>query len=70
MGLAEDGFTDLVLDIVARHAADLDRDRVTSRPSRHGKYVSVTLSVEATSQAQLDAIYRDLTSCTKVLMAL
>ena len=38
--------------------------------NRGGKWISVTVVIEATSKAQLDAIYQDLTDCADVLMAL
>lgn len=40
------------------------------RPSRNGRYLSVTVTVRAVSQEQLDAIYRELSSSEAVLMAL
>ncbi len=43
---------------------------VTTNPSSAGNYLSVTVVIEATSQAQLDAIYQDLTDSPDVLMAL
>jgi hypothetical protein len=39
-------------------------------PSKAGNFVSVTATVEAQSQSQLDAIYQELTDCDQVLMAL
>ena len=33
-------------------------------------YLSITVTIEAISQAQLDAIYQDLTDCPEVIMAL
>ncbi|MEE9354511.1 MAG: DUF493 domain-containing protein, partial [Methylococcaceae bacterium] len=41
-----------------------------SRPSRQGKYTAVTVTIQATSQSQLDSIYQDLTRCEEILMAL
>jgi putative lipoic acid-binding regulatory protein len=38
--------------------------------SRENQYVSVTLSITATSYDQLNAIYQDLAACTDVLFAL
>ncbi len=70
MGVASDGFTALVVDIVRRHAPDLDAEGVNQRPSQGGRYVSVTLTVRAESREQLDNIYRDLSACEHVLMAL
>jgi len=42
----------------------------TLRESRGGKWVSVTLVIEATSKAQLDAIYRELSAHEKVVWAI
>ena len=70
IGRADAGFRDRVVAIVAGHAADLNQRAVTVAPSRNGKYLSVTTVIEATSQAQLDAIYEELTACEQVMMAL
>ena len=42
MGAADVNLERLVTDILGRHVSDLDAAAVTSRPSRHGKYVAVT----------------------------
>ena len=60
----------VVVEIVRRHVPDLSEGAVHSRASSHGKYVSVTVVVNATSRAQLDAIYQDLVDCDSVIMAL
>lgn len=70
MGLDADDFAAQVVMIVQRHAPDLRENAVTLRPSGQGRYVSVTVTIQAQSQAQLDAIYQDLTACKAVLMAL
>jgi putative lipoic acid-binding regulatory protein len=70
MGRAEPGFECLVVEIVRRHAQDLGEGAVSVRESSGGRYLAVTLTVRATSRAQLDAIYRDLTAHPKVLMSL
>lgn len=69
MGEAE-GFDLLVVELVRRHAPDLRENAVQVRPSRNGRYVSVTVTIQAESQAQLDAIYQELSVCEAVLMAL
>jgi putative lipoic acid-binding regulatory protein len=43
---------------------------VRVRPSSGGKYLSVTVTFEATSKDQLDAIYQDLTDHERILMSL
>ena len=70
MGLAEEGFDDLVVAIVREHAPDLHQGGVVTRPSKGGKWLSVTVTIQATSRAQLDAIYKALSDHEKVVMAL
>lgn len=70
MGLASEALHIKILDIVRRHAPEIDEQALKSRPSSNGKYVSVTITINAQSRAQLDAIYQELTDCKQVLMAL
>jgi putative lipoic acid-binding regulatory protein len=60
----------LVAEIVRRHVSDIHEGAITRRPSKGGKYTSVTVVVEATGREQLDNIYRDLSACPQVIMAL
>ena len=70
MGIDDGGFHQLVVEIIRRHCDRVREDSLRSRPSRNGKYVSVSIVIEAASRAQLDAIYDDLTAHDKVLMRL
>ncbi len=70
MGVATEDFEFLVVELVRNHAPQLGENAVRSRPSKGGKYLSVSVSVQAHSRAQMDAIYRDLSAHDKVLMAL
>lgn len=70
MGRATDDFRSLALGIVTRHFGELGVERIEERPSNNGKYLSITATVVAGSKAQLDALYRELTSCSQVLVAL
>ncbi len=70
MGLASGNFEITVLEIVRRHAPNLTEDASRSRPSSNGKYLAVTVTIQAENKKQLDAIYMDLTACEHVLMAL
>jgi putative lipoic acid-binding regulatory protein len=70
MGQATPEFRSLVIGIVTRHFGDLPKDRIEERPSANGKYLSLTCTVRAEGKAQLDALYRELTSCSQVLVAL
>jgi len=70
MGRNEDGFEALVTKIILAHAEMVATEAVTSNLSSSGKYLSVTVNIEAVSKAQLDRIYQDLTDCEQVLVAL
>lgn len=70
MGRDTPEFQRAVTDIVQRHAGDAGPLKVSSRPSAGGNFVAVTVVFEARNQAQLDAIYRDLSAHELVLLAL
>lgn len=63
-------FNALVFSLVSPHAPDLSEDAVVSRPSGQGNYLAVTITIQAVSREQLDTIYRQLTACDQVIMAL
>lgn len=62
MGARVDDFAQTVLEVVLRHAPDFDAATMQMRPSSKGNYLSITCTVNATSQAQLDALYVELSS--------
>ena len=70
MGQRQDGFAQAVLEVVLRHAPDFDAAAMEMRPSAKGNYISFTCTIRATSKAQLDALYRELTSHPLVKVAL
>lgn len=70
MGIAEEDFDILVVSIIRKHVPDLSENAVKSRMSQEGKYISITVNVEAQSKQQLDNIYLELTAHEKVLWAL
>lgn len=70
MGKDEPGFHAAVAEIIARHVAPLSELPVKKQPSKEGRFVSITVTIEAQSREQLDALYRDLSAHHLVLMAL
>ncbi|QRM18551.1 DUF493 family protein [Dechloromonas sp. TW-R-39-2] len=60
MGKAEETLTQVVVEIVTRHAPDFDSATMEMRASSGGNYLSLTCTVIATSKPQLDALYTDL----------
>ncbi len=61
-GANVDGFVHAMTQIVERFDPSFDAGTVELRNSKAGNYLSVTLTVTATSREQLDDIYRALTS--------
>jgi putative lipoic acid-binding regulatory protein len=70
MGRDRPDFRDIVTTIVASHAGDIDENSIRNAPSRKGNFVSVTITIRAQSQDQLDGIYRDLSAHDDVLFSL
>ena len=70
MGLRSDDFAQTILAVVLRHAPDFDGRSMEMRPSSKGNYLSLTCTVRATSQEQLDALYRELSAHPSVKVVL
>jgi hypothetical protein len=70
MGRRESELRSVTQEIVERHAGKLEESHIKSRTSADGNFLALTYTVMATSREQLDAIYRELTACKLVLMAL
>ncbi|UTW06569.1 DUF493 domain-containing protein [Pseudomonas benzenivorans] len=70
IGEAGEGFADLVVEVVQRHAPDLDASTMVVRDSRNGRFLSVQLLITATSVDQLQAIHVDLRATGRVHMVL
>lgn len=70
MGRHDSDLRALTQVIVERHAGPMDELKVKTRTSADGNFLALTYIVHATSREQLDKIYRELTACKSVLMAL
>ena len=70
MGARVDGFTQAVIEVVLRHAPDFEPAGAEMRPSSKGNYLAVTCTFRALSQAQVDAMYRELTAHPMVKVVL
>jgi putative lipoic acid-binding regulatory protein len=69
MGANQANFERLVVSIIQKHAR-VTEDMTISRTSRNGRFVSITVHIQAENQAQLDAIYGELSAHERVLMML
>lgn len=70
MGLNADGFVHAVVEIARRFDPGYDASTVELRPSKGEKYLGVTVTITATSRAQLDELYRTLSTHPMVKMVL
>jgi len=70
MGRDTPAFHATARELVEKHTGPLDDAMIQSTQSRNGRFVSITVTVTATSKQQLDDIYREITAHDDVLMAL
>ena len=70
MGLKVEGFVHAITEVAERFDPSFDASTIELRPSKGGNYLGVTLTVQATSRAQLDDLYRALTSHPMVKVVL
>ena len=70
MGARVVGFAQAVTEVVLRPAPDFEPAGAEMRPSSKGNYLAVTCTFRALSQAQVDAMYRELTAHPMVKVVL
>lgn len=70
MGRDAPDFYETALELVEKHAGKVNPDDVRNAPSSKGNFVSLTITITAESQPQLDAIYRELSDHEQILVAL
>lgn len=70
MGARVEGFAQTIAEVVIRHDPGFDAASIEMRPSRKGNYLALTCTVRAVSQAQLDDLYRELSSHAMVKVVL
>jgi len=62
MGLRVDGLVHAITQVARQFDPAFDAATVELRESKGGKYLGVTITVTATSRAQLDELYRTLST--------
>jgi putative lipoic acid-binding regulatory protein len=70
MGVTQDTFAQTMVDVVRLHDPEFDASKMEMRPSSKGTYLSLTVTVRATSRVQLDNLYRALSSHPMVKVVL
>ena len=70
MGANQDDFPELVYRLIQEHVPELNAADVSTRSSREGKYLSVSVTFIAQNREQLDKIYQSLHDEPRVLYVL
>lgn len=70
MGAHVDGFEAAMIAIAQQFDSAFDPSTIERRPSKAGNYMGLTLTITATSKAQLDEVYRTLSTHPMVKVAL
>jgi uncharacterized protein len=70
MGVRADDFAQTITAVILRHAPDFDPAGIEFRPSKTGKYIGITATIQAQSKAQLDALYQELSTHPMVKVVL
>jgi putative lipoic acid-binding regulatory protein len=70
MGEMQDTFAQTIVDLVTLHDPSFHAGKMEMRPSTKGTYLSLTVTVWATSREQLDDLYRALSSHPMVKVVL
>ncbi|MDT0499382.1 MULTISPECIES: DUF493 domain-containing protein [unclassified Halomonas] len=68
VGDAADDFAAVVCQITSRHDPEFDATSVQVIDSRNGRFQSVRLTITATSEAQLKALFEELKATGRVHM--
>lgn len=70
MGVTQESFAQTMVELVRLHDPEFDATKMEMRPSSKGNYLSLTVTVRATSREQLDNLYRTLSSHAMVKVVL
>ena len=70
LGDAHETFTERVVNVVKKHAPDMDEKQITLKESSKGRFHSVTVIIRATGEDQLAAIFAELKTLDVVKMVL
>lgn len=70
IGRAREDLDAIVFSLVRPYVPDLSEGAIRTRSSRHRKYQSITITIRATSRAQLDSVYEKLTASEHIMVVL
>ena len=69
-GNAVGTFRAQVLEAIERHTGAIDPNLIQLKPSKHSNYLSITITIAATGEPQLESIFSDLKEIESVKLVL
>lgn len=70
LGEAHPDLNQYVIDVMNRHAPTITESDLSAKNSSKGNWQSITVTIIATGKPQLDAIFADLKTSSRVKMVL
>jgi len=70
MGKNTSSFIGDIQAILCSHFPELEVSSIQKKESKEGKYISISITVEAQNKEQLDKLYLEITGHGEVVMAL
>ena len=70
IGNSAPDFVEFVVSVVERHAPGVSDNKVTVKDSSGGRFASVNLTIRATGEPQLKALFEELKASGRVHMVL
>jgi putative lipoic acid-binding regulatory protein len=69
-GAESDAFEKTILAVICKQLSTYTEQSIPFKKNTHGKYCAYSITLHVESQAELDNVYRALTSLPEVLMVL
>jgi len=70
LGRCVDHFELTILEVFERHAPGFDQQLIRMKNSRKGTFMSITVTITATGEPQLEALHQDLLATGLVQMVI
>ncbi|MEH6345125.1 MAG: DUF493 domain-containing protein [Bermanella sp.] len=70
LGETADDYEEFVVDIMRRHAPDLNTQKMKANQSSNGRFTSITFYITATGADQLEALHQDLIQHKRIRMVI
>lgn len=70
LGRHSDEFQAVIIAVFEQHAPGFDQETIKIKASSKGTFTSVTITITATGQEQLEALHRDLLATGVVQMVI